>query len=50
MLDQGRGVKTRKIKINKQWRKPVFTTISAVELKKHIRAAARSGSCAGNGR
>ena len=50
MLNQGRGIKMHKIKICKQWRKPVFATISAVELKKHIQAASRSGGCALDGR
>ena len=50
MLEQGKGVKTRKIESRKQWSKPIVTTIGAADLKKHIQAAARSISCPGQGR
>ena len=32
----------------KKWEKPVFITVRADELKKYIRAAARSGGCWGS--
>lgn len=38
------------MKANKSWKKPTFSTITAEELKSHIQAAARSGSCAWYGR
>lgn len=31
----------------KEWKKPVFVTITREEVRKHIQAAARSGGCGG---